>query len=258
MPEAVSQRERVRSRFFFWMSLTMLVCTVIGFGSALAMGNYNDVEVPLPSHLVVHGIVLLAWFSWLVLQTSLVRAENTAMHRKTGVAGVFIGLLVIATTPQVFLKNPERVLARGLDWTSDMSEFPALGMSGITFEEFSPVVIFSGIANLVSFGLLLGGALWWRSSPAIHKRLMLLASIAIFAPALARISRLPGLGGEGGVFTPIALFILLIIPLVYDRVAEGKFHKVNLFGIGVIIVVQASLLAFAGSDMAKAFARSLA
>jgi hypothetical protein len=249
---------RARSGFYFWISVFMLACTLVGFGSSLLTGKFNDVESPLPSYIMLHGIVLTAWFGWLVLQTSLVRANNLAVHRRTGIVGIIIGLLVIVTTPQVFLRTPQRLMSRGLEWGSDMSEFPALGVEGRTFEQFSPMVIFGGVANIVNFALLLGAAIWWRSSSETHKRMMVLASIAIFPPALARISRWPGLGGEDGAFLPIAILAMLVTPLVHDKVTDGRFHKATLKGVALIIVMQLSLQMFAQSDAARTFVHSLA
>ena len=45
---------------------------------------------PIPGYLYVHGAVLTSWFVWLVLQTSLVRGGNTALHRRMGVIGAII------------------------------------------------------------------------------------------------------------------------------------------------------------------------
>lgn len=235
----------------------MLAVVMAGFGWSLGTGNYNDVVTPLPGYILLHAAVLLAWFVWLVLQTSLVRGNNVALHRKTGIAGIFIGLLVILTAPKVFLSNPQRIFARGMDWTSDMSQFAALGVEGRAYEDFAPMVIFGSISNIINFAILLGAALWWRKTPAIHKRLMLLASIAIFAPALARIARWPGLGGEDGLFLPIAILAVLVTPLLHDKLAEGRFHKATLAGVALIITTQIGAQVFARTEAAHAFVRSL-
>jgi len=245
-----------RSGYFFWMAVVMWACVVVGFGSSLALGNYNDVT-PLPTYLIVHGVALLAWFSWLVLQTSLVRTNNIALHRKTGLAGIAIALLVIATTPKVFLSAPARLMSRGLTFESDLSQFPPLGIEGTKVGEFVPTVLFASTGNLFLFTLLFGAALWFRANAEVHKRMMLFASIAIFAPALARLARLPGVGGEDSPVLPIVLLAFIVSPLVHDKLARGKVHKASWAGMALILVVQGSLVGFASSEAGRALARSI-
>lgn len=253
----MADAEPRRSSFYFWTSLYLLTCVVAGFGSTAVRGNYNDVE-PFPLYLTLHGLALLAWYSWLVLQTWLVRSRNVALHRRTGIAGVVIAILVVVSTPPVFLNNPARLLARGLDWDSDLAAFPALGIEGTTVAEFTPMIVFGGIANLLSFSLLFLAAIRYRSRPDVHKRMVLFASFALFAPALARISRWPGLGGEGSPFIPIALFATLLAPLLHDRISRGRVHPASWIALGVVLVVQFTAFGFAQSATARALVRELA
>lgn len=60
-----------------------------------------------------------------------------------------------------------------------------------------------------------------RRRPAAHKRLMLLATIAILGPALARLARLPYFGGEGGPFVLIVTFALLIVCTAISKMDVG-------------------------------------
>ena len=72
------------------------------------------------------------------------------------------------------------------------------------------------------------------------RSLFLLASIAILGPALARIARWPGSGGEQGAFVPVIVLALLAAMIGYDVVATRRVHAATLVG---AIMVSASIAA---------------
>jgi hypothetical protein len=77
---------------------------------------------------------------------------------------------------------------------------------------------------------------------------MLLASIAIIAPALDRLARLPGLRDLlipvfGGfpmpfylIFAAVGLLFLLVAFLVFDIVSRGRIHRATLWGMAWIVL----------------------
>ena len=85
---------RIRSRFFIGMSLVMLLIVLIGFSPTLYLRAYFDVP-EISGSLWMHGIALTAWFVWFVLQTTLVAVDHTGLHRRMGLIGVVVGLVVL-------------------------------------------------------------------------------------------------------------------------------------------------------------------
>jgi uncharacterized membrane protein YozB (DUF420 family) len=80
---------------------------------------------------------------------------------------------------------------------------------------------------VLSFGTLAGLAILQRRRSETHKRLMLLATIAILTPALARF-RYYGLGGP-----PVAIvgtLAMIAACLIYDRRAHRQVHPAFLWG----------------------------
>jgi len=69
-------------------------------------------------------------------------------------------------------------------------------------------VVWPNLASVRAFTLLGAAAILLRGRPQAHKRLMLLASIAIIGPAVARVSRWPPFGGED---SPSVLVVLLAL-----------------------------------------------
>ena len=80
-----------------------------------------------------------------------------------------------------------------------------------------------------------------RSSPMR----MLLASIALVGPALARIARWSVFGGEDGPFVPIVFLGLLAVLIAYDIVSARRPHRATLIGCGgiVLALIAAQLIA---------------
>src|ERR1700730_9606988 len=108
-----------------------------------------------------------------------------------------------------------RVASRGLDFDADASVL-GIGVTGLTVAAFISSVVCANIGNLLSFATLLLAAVVLRGRPRAHKRLMLLASISIIGPALARIARWPVLGGEQGPFIPLVWWGLVLVVAVHD------------------------------------------
>jgi hypothetical protein len=116
-----------------------------------------------------------------------------------------------------------------------------------------PPLVFLAIpfADMVVFSILVGAGVWFRNRGDIHKRLMLMSTISILTPAIAR---LPGVLA-GGPLAFFALTDLFVVPcLVYDRVTRGRVHPAFWWGGGALLASQAGRLALSGTSAWLAFA----
>ena len=246
-----------RTGFYFWLSLLLLAFLLVGFAPTLFLRPYFDVQ-PIPAYLYVHGAVLTAWYVWVVVQTSMVRAGRIATHRRLGVVGAIIAAAVVVAGPMASFGVPGRISAAGLDWDTDVSvALPYLGAEGSRVIEFAARVVWSNLFSIVAFAGLVAAALLLRSNRETHKRLIILASIGTILPALARISRWPGLGGEDGGFIAAVGLGLLLCVIVHDVVTRGRPHKATVIGIAVILLSVVVSLTIAGSEPGLAFIRML-
>ena len=224
------RRTASRSLFFAAMSGVSLFIVLSGFTPTLYLRPLFSPPA-IPGYLFLHGIVLTSWFTWLCVQTLLIRSGRTALHRRLGVAGAvlaaalpFAGLLATAGVVG-------RVVAIGIDLNADASVLVGIGVSGVPVVQFLSGVVWSNLSSAVSFAVLAWTGLLLRRRPAAHKRLMLLATIAILGPALARLARLPYFGGEGGPFVLIVTFALLGVVIVHDVATMRKIHPATVLGI---------------------------
>ena len=213
---------RERSRFFLYMSVVFFAIVLVGFTRTFYLRIYFDVPA-LPAQAYAHGTILTAWFSWFCLQTSLVAAGRTDLHRRMGIIGAFIGISVIGVSLLAALELVPRLVAKYGDISSDLGR-----LTGVVWGNFTLVFIFA---------CLLGLAIFWRHRPDVHKRLMLLASISILGPALTRVARIPWIDNvPEEIFTLTALITLMVALAVFDYVTEGRVHRVTNIGAPLIFV----------------------
>ena len=217
------------NRFFFLMSVLLLAFVIVGFAPTLFLRPLSDLSA-LPVHLHIHGAALTLWFIWLLVQASLVQVGRTATHRKFGIVGALIGGVCVIAGPVATTGVVRSLRSMGLDWDTDMSAHAEFGIEGIAMEQFAAQVVFGNLASILTFAVLLVLAILWRRDSATHKRLILLASISIIGPALARISRWPVFGGEDGAFVPVVFFGLLLTLFAYDLVTEKRVRRVTWAG----------------------------
>jgi hypothetical protein len=213
---------------------------------------------PIPAYLHVHGAILTSWFAWLVLQTSMVRSGRAATHRRLGVIGAVIAVAVVFAGPMATVGAVGRLREAGFDWDTDMSALPYLGVEGIPMIRFMARVVWANFMSILVFAGLVAVALLLRRHPDTHKRLMVLASIAIVGPALARISRWPVLGGEDSPFIPSILIALLVAMIVHDVITTRRVHKATIYGCGMLVIATIVQQRIADSEFGRAVVQMLA
>lgn len=175
-----TERTERHGRFFLYTAVGMLLTVLVAFSPTFFLReSFGAPEIP--RYLAVHGLVLTAWFAWLVLQAALIGAGRPQLHRLSGGAGVLLGIAVIPAG-----------LAAALGYLPRMR---ALYGDGATELERIPLVVWGNFGMLAAFGVLLTAAVLLRRRAAAHKRLMLIAAISLMGPAFARIGRFPVFDG---------------------------------------------------------------
>jgi hypothetical protein len=168
MKEAHSTRVFDR-RVFALAAVLFPVIVLAGFARTYYLSGFFDAP-PLPSAIVhVHGLLMTAWVVLFVTQVWLVSSKRVWLHRRLGLAGVGLGVLIVATGVVTALRAAKYGSAstpRGVD--------PLAFLIVPTFD-------------LIVFVCLFGAAIYYRRQPAVHKRLMLLTAINFLPPAIARI-----------------------------------------------------------------------
>ena len=226
-------KRRWRIGFFTVMPAVILLLVVAGFTRTLfARPVFHP--APIPPYLYVHGIVLTCWFVWACVQSLLVSAGRIANHRRWGAVGACFAVAVFAAALMASFGSVSR---KPFDLDASASVMGS-GLSGITVAQFRSSVVWGNIVNAVSFAVFVAGAVIYRRRTQIHKRLMLLASISIVEPALARMARWPGLGGEQGPFIPVVVWSLIAALVLYDLVTRKRVEACTAIAIVWLLIVR--------------------
>jgi hypothetical protein len=161
----------------------------------------------------VHAALFTGWIVLLVAQARLVAARRVDLHRRLGVLGAVLAALMRVSGALTALHGVLRGVAPG----------------GGDPRRFLVMPLFA----LLVFAALFVAALQARRTPQAHKRLMLLATIALLPPALARyVIFYLGFGPP----VVAGLSVLFVVPLVaWDLRTLGRLHPATLWG-GLVVV----------------------
>ena len=160
----------------------------------------------------MHGAIVAAWFGLFAMQTLLVAAGHTRLHRRLGVIGACLAVAVVASSLYTMANLLANWRQKGIDLDAQR------GLIGL--------ILWGDFGALVAFGTLLICAVVERRRPDAHKRLMLLAVCSIMSPALIRLAALPPFAGFDGVLlTMLGLLALGLSLIAYDLVMLRRVHR---------------------------------
>ena len=106
-PEVLPQHAHIAAKnsaerwFFSGMAIVLLITIFAGFAPTYYLrGTFGDLQsiraMPeLTPSLLMHGFAFSAWMVLLLIQTSLVAANRTDIHRRLGVVGGVLGVLMM-------------------------------------------------------------------------------------------------------------------------------------------------------------------
>jgi len=212
------------------MGVVLTAIVVAGFVPPMLARPGGIASVPLLLH--VHGAVFVAWFLLFCLQAGLVVAGRVRLHRRLGMTSVVLAVAIIVL---------------GYLVTRGAYARPGFSIAGLS-QAGSVLFPFTDIMNFViAYSL----ALYFRRSPAVHKRLMLLAGILMIDPAASRL--VFTLGGA----PPVILLLeaaLLFALIGYDFYTRRRLSWPSMLGTGLFIAAFVAKLAIAKHPAWHSFA----
>jgi hypothetical protein len=234
-PVVTNGRLSAEHRFYTGMAIAILVTVGVGFSRSFFLRPlFPDGHSPSESIFYVHGTAFTAWIVLLLAQASLVARGRTDLHRKVGPFGV-----VLAASMVVLGTLGALIAARRATGFTDVPVPPL---------QFLAIPLF----DILLFTLFVGLAIAMRRNSQSHKRCMLLATVNLATPAIAR---WPGVFNFG----PPAFFgltdLFVVALAIWDFRTRGRLHPVTLWGGLLIIVSQPLRLVVSGTESWLAFAR---
>jgi len=203
---------RLDHRFYTAMSIAIAITVFVGFAETFYLKSYFH-KPALHRVTEIHGILNTCWILLFVIQNALIASGRVALHRRLGWAGAALSLLLVPFG-----------IATGVDSVRQghMVNAPDIYTALLTFT----------FRNNLLFALLMSAAIYWRRNSEVHKRLTLLAAIALFAEP--SVGRIPGLS-----FPLIVLVILAFFFAgpAYDLVTRHRIHVVYKWGVPSMLIL---------------------
>jgi hypothetical protein len=216
---ARSRRAGLRG-FYVGLALFMVAMVVAGFWPSY-YGRLLGGAPPRVHWVVhVHGAVFSGWMLLLVAQVVLAGRRRIDLHRALGRVGIGYGALVFVMGSVVTFVAPAHKVASGV-WTRDQAAS----------------FLILPIGDMLLFGGLFAAAVAYRRRPEIHKRLIVLATIALLFAAAGRMS-----GTNLALFFGIWMTPLAVV-LAHDWWSLGRIHRTYVGGAAVLLAAFARVLA---------------
>lgn len=218
---ATTARGGERMRYFLWAGWAALAFAAIGFFRTFLWPSFQR-TFEGPVVLYVHGAFVLGWLLLFASQAWWVQARQLPRHRSLGILAAVVAPGVVVSTMALGVFAMRRDLDAGLG---------ELAISQLVGTFISPLVFFA----LVAAGLA------YRRQAAIHKRLMLLATIAILWPAFFRFRHyFPDVPHPDWVFGVGSEVLFLAVSMLVDRLRLGRVHPVY-WWVGIPVVLEAAI-----------------
>ncbi|MGB7069521.1 MAG: hypothetical protein WBD22_08500 [Pyrinomonadaceae bacterium] len=161
---------------------------------------------------IIHGLFCLAWMVLFAIQTNLIRSLNYTTHQWLGIATLFVGAGVVASTLYVFVSIWE-------------------GWDKLVFYARPNRFLLPSFAVLIVLGYLN------RENADKHKRFMYLATLYMMGPILDRIGAPFGISPL--VANPLVWNGLFLSLFLYDWVTLRRIHPITYLGFIWLYVVWA-------------------
>lgn len=201
---------------FLGSALVIAVIMFLGFSRNYYLRHWLGTRnLSLTAYL--HGLIMTMWVLLFLTQTFLISRRRLALHRLLGTAGAGLAIVVVIFGCYTILADIARQ-SPGAD-------------SKVQWETF---VAFDGISLLV-FGGLVATALYLRKRPEIHRRLMLVAMIALLPPAFGRL-----VANVTHQHVELAALFLMFVSVLsfsaFDARRHGRLHPAFLWGGAAVLI----------------------
>jgi hypothetical protein len=220
-------------RFYSWAAVAVALVVFAGFAKTFYL-RALFASPALSNLLALHGTVMTLWIAVFITQTRLVAGGRTDLHRRLGVfGGVLAGAMLVVGT------------AAAID----------AGRRGFTpAPEVPPLkFIVLPLVDITLFAVLVGVALWKRRRSDVHKRLMLLATVSILTPAIARIP-VPAIHDRGLPMFFGLTILGVVLCVAIDTIRNRRLHPAFGWGGGLVIASLPLRILLAGTAVWMRFA----
>lgn len=198
--------QRTDDIFFGVLTALVMVAVFIGFARTYFLAGIFTAK--LPSRLVhLHGALFTSWIMLLAAQVVLVSIGQVRWHMRLGILGMFVAPLMVVVGFATLVAAVRRQF------------LPPAPLRMVLVADTLTLSMFAGLVLCAFLA---------RRDAAAHKRLMLLATCVILAPA---ISRWPYQFMESATtfFGVLNSFVVLLVG--YDLWTRRSLHRTTIWGV---------------------------
>jgi hypothetical protein len=217
--------------FYLGFAMALAIAVFVGFAPTFYLKTFT--AAPALSPLVWgHGLLFTGWMALLLTQATLVAKQRVDLHMRLGMLGVAVAVAMVVV---------------GL-----LTAITAARLGNVP-PGAPPPLVFLAIPffSIMEFAILFGAAIALRHNSQAHKRLMLLATLAVVLAAFARLP-IPFAGTPPGFFAIFDLFILAGV--IHDWRTQGRVHPVYIWAGSLLVIMQPLQLLIMGTGPWLAFA----
>src|SRR5687768_8657653 len=226
-------------RFYVRMAVIFIAVAVVGFAPTYWVPMLRGtLDVPPFAHL--HAAVFYGWTLLFLRQTTLAASGRMTRHRELGVAGVALATAMLLVGLGLSVNSLRRFEAAGLSESG--RAFAIVSVSAIT--------LFAALFTVAVFNV---------RRPDIHKRLMLVATISLMQPTIARwflyflapdvpvgaIAPPPPIGVT--VLPALLANLLIVWAMLHDRRTIGHVHRAYWIAGGAVVATQVLRVPLSGT-----------
>jgi hypothetical protein len=186
------------------MAVAILVAELAGFSRSYRERMTAGVVLNRADEL--HVSLFVGWILLFCAQTMLIATRQARVHRRVGLFAAAWAATMVITAPPLAIGLAKRGFPPGGDPLA-----------------FLLVLL----VDLLVFAVFVGAGVFYRRQPETHKRFMLLSMISLLPPGVSRWAI--AIGNPAPVIAG-ALIVFLAAPLIADRLAGRRLHRVTLWG----------------------------
>lgn len=215
------------NNFFLATAIWFLVIVFAGFAPSFYLLNLYEDSDPVPTYLVIHGLVLTVWVLLYAVQVYLIRSKNYRLHITLGIFGLVVMILMVPT-----------------------------GMFPVVYKVYSGATTIDGAGHNVFRFLFcyffFAIAFYHRKKPFLHKRYMLACMVMLMGAAIFRVSMDLGLV-DSQLFNKGLQILPAVALFIFDLIKYRKIVLIDLISAAAVFAIFFLADYFWLSDSGEAF-----
>jgi hypothetical protein len=213
-PLTLTGRDGIVQRYFYFaMSLLLAGIVVLGFSRTINDSLFHP-AIPRPFILWIHGAVFAGWVVFFIFQSTLIRMHKVSWHRSIGWFGAGLATVMVPL---------------GVATAIIMDRFDTVQLHISDGNAFLSIPFY----DMIAFGVLIALAIYWRTRPELHRRLIFIATCGLMDAAVARFDYI----FDHNLFFP-CLDLLILLGVGRDLLVDRRVHKVYRYALPLLIVGQ--------------------